>query len=151
MRSRKWLFVQKISVLLAVCASWPIGSVDAEVLDLDDALRATYTACMGIDDSLSDLKKMAGINTAITGVGTGLGAGATVVGIVKANKDKRIAELEKELERLKEIQNRTTFSVPNKAEVLSGLDEYYKQNQDPNKQLEDDIEKMTKQSKKLGN
>ena len=61
--------------------------VKANVLPLDDALRATYTACVGIDDELSDLKKMAGINTAVTAVGTGLGAGATVVGIVKANKD----------------------------------------------------------------
>lgn len=59
----------------------------ADVLPLDDALRATYMACVGIDESLSDLKTMAGINTAVTAVGTGLGAGATVVGIVKANKD----------------------------------------------------------------
>lgn len=54
---------------------------------LDSALRATYMACVGIDDELADLKKMAGINTAVTGVGTVAGAGATVVGIVKANKD----------------------------------------------------------------
>ncbi len=30
---------------------------------------------------------MAGINTAVTAVGTGLGAGALTVGIIKANKD----------------------------------------------------------------
>ena len=44
------------------------GVVKADVLPLDDALRATYTACVGIDEELSDLKKMAGINTAVTGV-----------------------------------------------------------------------------------
>lgn len=33
----------------------------ADVLPLDDALRATYTACVGIDDELAELKKMAGI------------------------------------------------------------------------------------------
>ena len=59
----------------------------ADTLPLDDALRATYNACVGIDEELADLKKMAGINTAVTAVGTGLGAGATVVGIVKASKD----------------------------------------------------------------
>ena len=59
----------------------------AETLELDDALRATYSACVGIDENLSDLKKMAGINTAVTAVGTGLGAGALTVGIIKANKD----------------------------------------------------------------
>ena len=62
---------------------------NAEVLSLEDALRATYTACVGIDESLSDLKKMAGINTAVTAVGTAAGAGATVVGIVKADKDSK--------------------------------------------------------------
>ena len=28
----------------------------ADVLPLDDALRATYTACVGIDEELADLK-----------------------------------------------------------------------------------------------
>ena len=61
--------------------------VSANVLPLADALRATYTACVGIDDELSELKTMAGINTAITSVGTATGIGATVTGLVKANKD----------------------------------------------------------------
>ena len=65
---------------------------NAEVLSLEDALRATYTACVGIDDELADMKKMAGINTAVTAVGTAAGAGATVVGIVKANKDSQAKE-----------------------------------------------------------
>ena len=64
----------------------------AEVLPLYDALRATYTACVGIDDELAGLKKMAGINTAVTGVGTAAGAGATVTGIVKSQKDKEISK-----------------------------------------------------------
>jgi len=48
------------------------------------------------------LKKMAGINTAITGVGTGLGLGATVVGIAKENVDKEIDRLK--LEKLRAIE-----------------------------------------------
>lgn len=54
-------------------------------LSLDDALRATYNACVGIDDALYDLKKMAGINTAITAVGTA--AGAFVAGTNKVDGD----------------------------------------------------------------
>ena len=67
----------------------------ANILPLDDALRATYTACVGIDDELSDLKTMAGINTAITSVGTAAGVGATVTGFVKQSKDNQAEELEK--------------------------------------------------------
>ena len=76
----------------------------ADTIALDDALRATYAACVGIDAKLSDLKKMAGINTAITGVGTGVGIGATAVGIVKANKDKELEQVEIELEKLCELE-----------------------------------------------
>ena len=68
----------------------------AEVLSLYDALRATYTACVGIDEELSGLKTMAGINTAVTGVGTAAGIGATVTGLVKASKDEQIEKLEME-------------------------------------------------------
>lgn len=67
-------------------------TANAENLELDAALQATYTNCIGIDDSLHDMKVMAGINTAVTGVGTGLGIGATAVGIAKARLDKTIEE-----------------------------------------------------------
>ena len=73
---------------------------NADVLDLDNALRATYTACVGIDDELADLKKMAGINTAVTAVGTGLGAGAVAVGIAKAQTDDMLKD---EFQKLKDL------------------------------------------------
>ena len=69
------------------CLSLYAPSVHADILPLNDALRATYTACVGIDNKLGDLKKMAGINTAVTAVGTATGVGATVAGVVKAQKD----------------------------------------------------------------
>ena len=81
----------------------PPPSAYADVLSLNDALRATYTACVGIDDELADLKTMAGINTAITSVGTAAGVGATVTGLVKADKDKQI---EIKLEKLREIEQK---------------------------------------------
>ncbi len=60
---------------------------------LDVALQNTYRACVDIDDNLHDLKTLAGINTAVTAVGTGLGAGALVTGLVKANLDKQIEQM----------------------------------------------------------
>ena len=77
----------------------------ADVLSLDDALRATYSACVGIDDNLAELKKMAGINTAVTGVGTGLNVGATVVGVVKTGKDAEAVKLEKLVKELHEMED----------------------------------------------
>ena len=124
---------------------------NADILPLNDALRATYTACVGIDDNLADLKKMAGINTAVTGVGTAVGAGATVVGLVKASKDK---EVEVKLEKLREIEQRNpdveasddewdTFSASMQTQLSAAKQEIEK--------YQAEIEKLTKQSKSLGN
>ena len=70
-------------------------AVSANTLTLDDALRATYSACVGIDDEISHLKTMAGINTAVTAVGTATGVGATATGFIKQRKDVEYAEIEK--------------------------------------------------------
>ena len=67
--------------------------VHADETSLVAALQNTYSACVGIDESLADLKKMAGINTAITGVGTATATGATIVGIVKSSVDKELREI----------------------------------------------------------
>ena len=67
--------------------------VHADEASMVVALQKTYSACIGIDDSLTDLKKMAGINTAITGVGTATATGATIVGIVKSSVDKELREI----------------------------------------------------------
>ena len=84
MVQQKWKFF-----LLAIIAP---AFAYADEADLVAALQKTYSACIGIDANLFDLKKMAGINTAITGVGTGLGVGAVAVGIAKENVDKSIDE-----------------------------------------------------------
>ena len=74
------------SLFISVCAR-------ADEASLVTALQDTYMSCIGIDDELYELKKMAGINTAITGVGTGLGIGATAVGIAKEKVDQKIDTL----------------------------------------------------------
>lgn len=70
----------------AVCDG--IGSYD----NLVAALNNAQSACVGISDKLSDLKRMAGINTAVTAVGTVGGAVALGTGIAKARVDKEIED-----------------------------------------------------------
>ena len=77
----------------------------ADVVDLDTALQNTYYACVDIDQDLNDMKKMAGINTAVSGVATGLGVGATVAGFSKAKVDKKIEKWEMELNQMIQNQN----------------------------------------------
>ncbi len=66
--------------------------------ELDAAIANVRTACGGISDAMVDLKRMAGINAAVTGVGTAIGVGATAVGIAKVGVDAEADEVEKELQ-----------------------------------------------------
>ena len=124
----------------------------ANVLPLDDALRATYTACVGIDDELADLKTMAGINTAVTAVGTVAGVGATVTGFVKQSKDNQAEELEKLIKELEELSKGGT--EPTDAEIEAFLAEFEQSYDDAVKELEkhqEELKKLENQSKNLGN
>lgn len=71
-------------ILMTMCCL----CANADDITLDDALRNTYASCVGIDDTLHDIKVKAGINTAITAVGTVAGGGALIVGIKKARMNK---------------------------------------------------------------
>lgn len=141
----------------------------ANVLSLDDALRATYTACTGINDELTDLKKMAGINTAITSIGTVAGGVALGTGIAKAKidavADEVEAELQAEINRLNELAARQTYlddipdftadfdsSKSNPAtSSRSAESATHATASSTIEQKEAELEKLTAQSKKLGN
>jgi len=112
----------------------------ADEADLVAALQKTYSACVGIDANLADLKKMAGINTAITGVGTGLGAGATIVGIVKNKKDELRKDLNKKLLDLKNMSDKEFLKF------LGDISLYKEYTETLEK-----LEQANKQSKNLGN
>ena len=104
------------------------------------------------DEELSDLKTMAGINTAITGVGTAAGAGATIVGIVKSSKDAKVEELEKVLEEIRERSKNFTPMTDEEIEIfLSDFDDVYQTALDSEAAVESELEKTVQQSKKLGN
>ena len=139
-------------------------AVSANTLTLDDALRATYSACVGIDDEISHLKTMAGINTAVTAVGTATGVGATATGFIKQRKDVEYAEIEKKLNNLikeQESNNDETITIlTNREEYMAQLRKIAEQYEPANNQqiskdkLQENIEKLDeldKESKNLGN
>lgn len=68
--------------------------------DLTAAIENVRTTCGNISEELTDMKKMAGITTAVTGVGTVAGGVALGTGLAKANVDKEIEELESQIARL---------------------------------------------------
>ena len=132
-------------LMVTTCAS-------ANTLDLTDALRATYVSCVGIDDELSDLKTMAGINTAITAVGTAAGVGATVTGLVKASKDRKAEELEQMLREIDEMQAGTQPLTQDEFEIfLSEFNSVYDVNISNKETVQQELDKTVKQSKSLGN
>ena len=124
----------------------------ADTQILTDALRATYTACIGIDEELTDLKKMAGLNTAITAVGTATGAGATVVGVVKTAKDKKAETLEAILKEIEEkSKNHQGMTDTEISVFMSEFNSAYQTILTSEDEIESELDKTIKQSKSLGN
>lgn len=140
--------------LVALVALLSALPVRAEVLDIDIALNNTKAACSGISEKLTPLKTMAGINTAVTGVGTAANTGATVVGVVKASKDKRAEELEKLLAEVEEINEQSEMDPPSSEEAEAFLEEFKIALKDAKSHTGDyqsELDKLNKQSKSLGN
>ncbi len=128
-------------------------SAGAEILDIDIAVNNARVSCAGISDKLAPLKKMAGINVGITGVGTAVNAGATVVGIVKAKKDKQAEELEKMLAELERLNEKSEKDYPTQDETNALLEDFKQQLTVATKNksgYQSELDKLTKQSKNLG-
>ena len=86
------IYIMKSKVSFCIFAMVACFSANAQDIELDNALRETYVNCVGIDEASHDMKVKAGINTAVTGVGTGLGIGAVATGIAKTKTDREIEE-----------------------------------------------------------
>ena len=91
MKNRRNLHTQIVLVGL-ILSIFNFGALADEVSGLAVAIQNAKNSCSGISDSMSDLKRRAGISTAVAGVGTlsaGVGLG---VGVAKSAKDKEFDE-----------------------------------------------------------
>ncbi len=117
--------------------------------DLAAAIENVRTACGNISAELSDMKKMAGITTAVTGVGTVASGAALGTGIAKANVDKEIEEWERILQELAIEQEKAeiVFTVINIEDVEKSLAE----NPVVKLDLDNRLDELNEKSKTLGN
>lgn len=112
LKSKSWLFV---------CCGITCFSAYGDVLPLREQIAKTYENCSGISDSMSELKTMAGINTAVTAVGTVAGGVALGTGIAKMQVDKEADKLEKELQ--EEINRLQQLAVTQtKIDIIPDID-----------------------------
>ena len=110
--------------------------------NLSTAIQNTRNACSGISDSMYDMKVKAGINTAVTSVGTVAGGVALGTGIAKANVDKEI-DLLLALDRAPAATERDSNSIELSSDDYNVL---LTLNPDANK-----ISELEQKSKTLGN
>ncbi len=126
------------------------GAYAATSLDLISAIDNVRRNCGNLSNELNHLKSMAGINTAVTAVGTVTGGVGLATGIAKSGADSEIEKLEKEIEELKksrgdvpiehlEIEDEALF----KRQVAEFIASYQAKEQE--------LSAVEKKSKTLGN
>ena len=120
---------------------------------LHDAIENVRASCGNISAELADMKKMAGINTAITGVGTVAGGVALGTGIAKAKTDKEVRKNEELIAALEKAGAIHVTSLDMFYETFAtALDESGTENgQLYAAQLQAKKNKLDQKSKKLGN
>ena len=97
----------------------------ADNIDLDSAMANVRAACSGISKDMSELKTKAGINTAITAVGTVSGGVALGTGIAKANVDKEVEKLESILKKLEAAEQDDAGNITETTATTSDFEEIY--------------------------
>ena len=138
-----------ILFMLVFCAV----SAHAEASELESAIAVAKANCSGISAELQKMQTIAGVNTAVTGVGTLAGAGAVATGFVKQSKDRAAGELEQKLNQLK---NAETGGEKYEALICSEdftkrLEAYVKEQAEKSDGYLSEKNKLDEQSKKLGN
>ena len=127
--------------------------------DLGAAIENVRAVCGGISSELNHLKRMAGINTAVTGVGAVAGGVALGTGIAKANVDKEVEELEKILNQLNELAEKQVlenpvmlvFDGPVQGGIVSADADGSSRDDYNISDVSAELTKKTQQSKNLGN
>lgn len=139
-----------------LCLCMMLVPVYAQAGDLDVAIAHVRASCIGISDELNHLKTMAGINTAVTGVGTVAGGVALGTGLAKANVDKQADELFKRLrEAAKKQGNISAIPVDGPVSYVdmnvAQLTVTASGDADADKKDKEKLDQLTKKSKTLGN
>lgn len=128
------MFVKKIILLFILI--YPIYG-HTEGIDLNTAILNTKENCSGIKAELDDMKKLAGINTTITGAGTLAGGVAVYTGIKKNQIDTLAESISKQLEKIETMSDEEFLTL------LGSLLEY----EEKQKQLAE----LNDKSKSMGN
>lgn len=134
-----------------------VATASAEQGDLGIAVKNVQESCGGIQVELARMKTMAGVNTAVTGIGTLAGGGAAVIGFVKLSKDNEAAGIEARLKKLKDFEyeleglpdnNDEDRGEDQKADFWDKFDKYRTEVINEEKTR---LEQLEKESKTLGN
>ena len=115
-----------------------------ESVDIDKLLFGVRDKCSGIAEELNQVKKMATVNTVVTGAGTVAGGVALYAGIKKSSLDKQVEELEKKLEQLSSMSDEEFFRfLKRMSEYQDNLEQY--------KNTCAEKQNLVKKSKDMGN
>lgn len=135
-----------------------ICSAYGDTTELNAQIAKTRTACSGISNDMADLKKMAGINTAVTAVGTVAGGVAFGTGLAKVGVDAEAeqveAELQAEIDKLNELAATQTQidRIPDFEPTLDITVSANSTNSSSTiEQKQAELDELTKKSKTLGN
>ena len=131
---------------VVVCSIFSVvgfGAHADDVSGLTVAIQNARAACVGISDSMSKLKTMAGINTAVTGVGTVSSGVALGAGIMKSAKDKEFYKgLIKDITSLADVKADVEYRKITGDMIQNAFDNIEK--------IDKKYENMDAESKKLG-
>ncbi len=136
-------------LILAGLILMSTGGAWADSAELAQALQNVRTNCSGISEAMAKMKTMAGINTAVTGVGALTGGVALGAGIAKAKTDKEYEELlqlvlEKSIAGLSGDYDDAT-ELHAAAVTAGNITETEKEN------IQSQLDELWNKSKKLGN
>ena len=118
--------------------------------ELSDQIQITRSACSGISNAMDNLKKMAGINTAVTAVGTVTGGVALGTGIAKTSVDSELNALIEKVQKLIDEKSKIPvekIDVKNRSEFEQQLTEISGSISSTNER----ISELEQKSKTLGN
>lgn len=136
-----------------ILMSLMVGTAHANA-DLTEAIENVRTTCGNISAELTDMKKIAGITTAVTGVGTVAGGVALGTGLAKADVDKEIEELEAQIAELKKSRSGVPvekLEIANQNEFNQSLDDFVHTYSAELQQKAAELSAAEKKSKQLGN